>query len=89
MPHFNTHSQIRFTSKIYKDVPLTFYKCPIVCIFIVYTIIHCIKHILILICSVMSIRMMAQFAGHETIYNGMWGSMQEIYQNEGVMGFFA
>ncbi|KNC34673.1 hypothetical protein FF38_09124 [Lucilia cuprina] len=38
---------------------------------------------------VISVRMMAQFIGRETIYKSIMGSMAEIYRTEGLMGFFA
>lgn len=38
---------------------------------------------------VISIRMMAQFIGRETKYNSIVGSIIEIYQDEGIWGFFS
>ncbi|XP_037815185.1 mitochondrial carrier homolog 2 [Lucilia sericata] len=38
---------------------------------------------------VISVRMMAQFIGRETIYKSIMGSIAEIYRTEGIMGFFA
>ncbi|XP_034103452.1 mitochondrial carrier homolog 2 [Drosophila nasuta] len=38
---------------------------------------------------VISLRMMAQFIGRETLYNSILGSVAEIWNNEGVLGFFA
>ncbi|CAH1119629.1 unnamed protein product [Phaedon cochleariae] len=37
---------------------------------------------------VITIRMMAQFVGRETKYSGLFGSVREIYQQNGVLGFF-
>ena len=44
------------------------------------------------ICSpfhVISIRMMAQFVGRETKYTSIFGSIVQIYKDEGILGFFA
>lgn len=44
------------------------------------------------ICSpfhVISIRMMAQFIGRETKYTSLFGSIVQIYKDEGIMGFFS
>jgi len=38
---------------------------------------------------VISLRMMAQFVGRETLYNSILGSIAEIWNNEGILGFFA
>ncbi|XP_067646571.1 mitochondrial carrier homolog 2 [Eurosta solidaginis] len=38
---------------------------------------------------VISLRMMAQFIGRETLYQSIFGSVKEIYKTEGVLGFFA
>lgn len=38
---------------------------------------------------VISLRMIAQFVGRETLYNSMFGSIAEIWNTEGIMGFFA
>uniref|UniRef100_A0A182MSG8 Mitochondrial carrier n=1 Tax=Anopheles culicifacies TaxID=139723 RepID=A0A182MSG8_9DIPT len=38
---------------------------------------------------VISIRMMAQFIGREHVYDGLFGSIKEIWANEGISGFFA
>uniref|UniRef100_A0A182WBK1 Uncharacterized protein n=1 Tax=Anopheles minimus TaxID=112268 RepID=A0A182WBK1_9DIPT len=38
---------------------------------------------------VISIRMMAQFIGREHIYDGLFGSIKEIWVQEGIMGFFS
>ncbi|KAH8415725.1 hypothetical protein KR222_010794 [Zaprionus bogoriensis] len=38
---------------------------------------------------VISLRMMAQFVGRETLYNSILGSIAEIWHNEGIVGFFA
>lgn len=35
-----------------------------------------------------TIRMIAQHVGKETIYNSVWGSLGEIYHREGVAGFY-
>lgn len=37
---------------------------------------------------VISVRMMAQFVGREKIYSGVWGSIREIWSQEGIFGFF-
>ncbi|KAJ8985552.1 hypothetical protein NQ317_019936 [Molorchus minor] len=37
---------------------------------------------------VITVRMMAQFIGRETKYNGIFSSVKEIYQQNGVLGFF-
>ena len=39
--------------------------------------------------TVVAIRSMAQFVGHETIYDTMHGAFVEIYTEDGVIGFFA
>lgn len=36
-----------------------------------------------------SIRMMAQFVGKETIYSSLWSSVREILRENGILGFFA
>ncbi|CAG9763287.1 unnamed protein product [Ceutorhynchus assimilis] len=38
---------------------------------------------------VITVRMMAQFVGKETKYVGVFGSIKEIYQQNGVLGFFS
>lgn len=38
---------------------------------------------------VITVRMMAQFVGGETKYNGLFGSIGEIYRENGVLGFFS
>lgn len=38
---------------------------------------------------VITIRMMAQFVGGEVKYNGMFGSVVQIYRENGVLGFFS
>ncbi|EDV95960.1 mitochondrial carrier homolog 2 [Drosophila grimshawi] len=38
---------------------------------------------------VISLRMMAQFVGREKIYNSILGSIVEIWNTEGIMGFFS
>ncbi|CAL1532671.1 unnamed protein product [Lymnaea stagnalis] len=38
---------------------------------------------------VIMIRSMVQFIGRETQYNSIWSSTKEIYQHDGVLGFFA
>ncbi|XP_058974938.1 mitochondrial carrier homolog 2 [Musca domestica] len=38
---------------------------------------------------VISVRMMAQFIGRETLYKSILGSIAEIYKSEGIMGFFS
>lgn len=38
---------------------------------------------------VISIRMMAQFVGKETKYNTIVGSIVQIYNEEGILGFFS
>ncbi|XP_039966373.1 mitochondrial carrier homolog 2 [Bactrocera neohumeralis] len=38
---------------------------------------------------VISLRMMAQFIGRETLYQSIFGSIKEIYKTEGVLGFFS
>ncbi|CAH3021125.1 unnamed protein product [Porites evermanni] len=38
---------------------------------------------------VISVRMMVQFVGKETIYSGLRTSIREIYNNEGIAGFFS
>ncbi|XP_065361036.1 mitochondrial carrier homolog 2 [Calliphora vicina] len=38
---------------------------------------------------VISVRMMAQFIGRESLYKTIMGSIGEIYRTEGVMGFFS
>ena len=35
-----------------------------------------------------AVRMIAQHVGKETIYNSVWGSLGEIYQREGMFGFY-
>lgn len=37
---------------------------------------------------VISIRMMAQFVGRETKYTSIFGSIAQIYKDEGILGFF-
>ncbi|XP_055322263.1 mitochondrial carrier homolog 2 [Sitodiplosis mosellana] len=39
--------------------------------------------------QVISIRMMAQFVGRETIYKSIWSSIKEIFGQEGLFGFFS
>lgn len=39
--------------------------------------------------QVISIRMMAQFVGKETIYSSIWASIKEIFGQDGICGFFA
>lgn len=39
--------------------------------------------------QVISIRMMAQFVGKETIYHSIWSSIKEILRQEGIFGFFS
>jgi mitochondrial carrier len=44
------------------------------------------------VCSpfhVISIRMMAQFVGKETKYTSIFGSIVQIYKDEGILGFFS
>ncbi|KAG5873024.1 hypothetical protein JTB14_012624 [Gonioctena quinquepunctata] len=38
---------------------------------------------------VITVRMMAQFVGRETRYTGIFGSIREVYQQNGVLGFFS
>lgn len=38
---------------------------------------------------VISIRMMAQFVGRETKYTSLFGSVVQIYKDEGILGFFS
>lgn len=38
---------------------------------------------------VISIRMMAQFIGRETKYSSIFGSIIQIYKDEGILGFFS
>lgn len=38
---------------------------------------------------VMTIRMMAQFVGRETKYDSIFGSIIQIYKDEGIFGFFS
>ncbi|XP_066255989.1 mitochondrial carrier homolog 2-like [Euwallacea similis] len=38
---------------------------------------------------VITIRMMAQFVGKETKYMGIFGSVKEIYRQNGILGFFS
>ncbi|XP_017864177.1 PREDICTED: mitochondrial carrier homolog 2 [Drosophila arizonae] len=38
---------------------------------------------------VISLRMMAQFVGRETLYNSILGSIGEIWRTEGILGFFS
>ncbi|XP_023028322.2 mitochondrial carrier homolog 2 isoform X1 [Leptinotarsa decemlineata] len=38
---------------------------------------------------VITVRMMAQFVGRETKYIGLFGSIREVYQQNGVLGFFS
>ncbi|CAG0913412.1 unnamed protein product [Notodromas monacha] len=38
---------------------------------------------------VITCRMMVQFIGQETKYNGIFGSIREIYHSDGILGFFA
>ncbi|CAH1101174.1 unnamed protein product [Psylliodes chrysocephalus] len=38
---------------------------------------------------VVTVRMMAQFIGRETKYNGIFGSVKEIYRENGMLGFFS
>ncbi|XP_048765792.2 mitochondrial carrier homolog 2-like [Ostrea edulis] len=39
--------------------------------------------------QVIALRMMAQFVGQETLYRNIFASMMEIYENEGIAGFYA
>lgn len=39
--------------------------------------------------QVISVRMMAQFVGKETLYNSFIGSVIEIYRDSGIFGFFS
>lgn len=39
--------------------------------------------------QVISIRMMAQFVGRETIYHSIWSSIKEIVRQDGIFGFFS
>ncbi|XP_055701327.1 mitochondrial carrier homolog 2 [Phlebotomus papatasi] len=39
--------------------------------------------------QVISIRMMAQFVGRETVYSGIWAAVKEIYKEHGMLGFFS
>lgn len=38
---------------------------------------------------VISVRMMAQFVGRETKYDSIFGSIVQIYKDEGISGFFS
>lgn len=38
---------------------------------------------------VISVRMMAQFIGRETLYKSIFGSIAEIYKTDGILGFFS
>lgn len=38
---------------------------------------------------VISVRMMAQFIGKESLYRSVFGSIWEIFQNDGISGFFS
>lgn len=38
---------------------------------------------------VVSVRMMAQFVGKETKYSTLFGSIKQIWQDEGILGFFS
>lgn len=38
---------------------------------------------------VISLRMMAQFIGRETKYTSIFGSVVQIYKDEGILGFFS
>ncbi|GFS12303.1 mitochondrial carrier homolog 2 [Elysia marginata] len=38
---------------------------------------------------VIMVRSMVQFVGRETKYNSIWSSTKEIYEQEGILGFFA
>lgn len=38
---------------------------------------------------VITVRIMAQFVGSESTYSGLFGSIAEIYRQNGIMGFFA
>lgn len=38
---------------------------------------------------VISIRAIAQHVGHEGVYNSIWGSVKEIYREEGISGLYA
>ncbi|KAK9709780.1 Mitochondrial carrier protein [Popillia japonica] len=38
---------------------------------------------------VITIRMMAQFVGHETKYSGLFNSVVEVYKQNGILGFFS
>ncbi|XP_059615176.1 mitochondrial carrier homolog 2 [Phlebotomus argentipes] len=39
--------------------------------------------------QVISIRMMAQFVGQETVYSSIWAATKEIYREHGLTGFFS
>uniref|UniRef100_A0A1L8E014 Putative mitochondrial carrier protein n=1 Tax=Nyssomyia neivai TaxID=330878 RepID=A0A1L8E014_9DIPT len=39
--------------------------------------------------QVISIRMMAQFVGRETIYSSFWAAVKEVYRDHGLLGFFS
>lgn len=39
--------------------------------------------------NVVSVRMMATFVGKEEAYRSVWSAVKEIWQNEGIMGFFS
>lgn len=39
--------------------------------------------------QVISVRMMAQFIGNETTYSTIWSSIKEIWNTEGIFGFFS
>lgn len=39
--------------------------------------------------QVISVRMMAQFVGQETLYSGLFGSFREIVAEEGIKGLFS
>ncbi|XP_055910394.1 mitochondrial carrier homolog 2 [Eupeodes corollae] len=38
---------------------------------------------------VISVRMMAQFIGKESLYKSIFGSIKEIFRNDGIFGFFS
>lgn len=38
---------------------------------------------------VISVRMMAQFVGRETKYDSLFGSITQIFKDEGILGFFS
>uniref|UniRef100_A0A182N987 Mitochondrial carrier n=1 Tax=Anopheles dirus TaxID=7168 RepID=A0A182N987_9DIPT len=50
---------------------------------------HCCGVIISHPFHVISIRMMAQFIGREHMYDGLFGSIKEIWAREGISGFFS